>query len=410
MPDNDVLRIAVRKFGPFESAIQKQYADFQAATGCPLRLEAVPLDLNPLYEGLFKDGWLKEGAFDLAFINTDWLAEGVENGALLDLTPLLQAEPVPDYPAGWSPALTGLQKFGEAVYGLPYHDGPECLIYRRDLFEDAAEKAAFAERYGYPLAVPQTWQQFIDAAQFFTRPEQNLYGTVLAAFPDGHNAVYDFCIQLWSRGGELADPEGKPALNTPQAVASLDFYRQVAGDRAMTPPNGQEIDSVKAGELFASGQAAMMVNWFGFAAVAELPDSPIKGKVDITRLPGVQAAANASLNVYWVLSIGTGSAKIKEAYAFLRHLSRPEMDRLTTLEGGIGCRFSTWRDPEVNRVIPFYHRLAELHSSMRELPRSRFFPEVAHIIDTAVQEALNTERPSPAILGEAQAKAANIRL
>src|SRR5258706_15976356 len=121
----DVLRIAIRKFGPFESAIQKQYADFQAATGCALRLEFESLDLNPLYETLFTRAGLKDGAWDIAFINTDWLAEAVEGGALLDLAPLMRAAPIADYPHGWTPALTRLQQFGDTVYGVPYHDGPE---------------------------------------------------------------------------------------------------------------------------------------------------------------------------------------------------------------------------------------------------------------------------------------------
>jgi multiple sugar transport system substrate-binding protein len=404
--NKDVLRIAVRKFGPFETAIQKQFADFKATTGCPLNLEFEAMDLNPLYAGLVGPGWLKDGTFDLAFINTDWLPEIIEDNSLEDLTPLMAAEPIPDYPDGWSPALTRLQSSGEAVYGLPYHDGPECLVYRRDLFEDPGEQADFARRFGYKLAAPQTWKEFADAARFFTRPDRNLYGTVLAAFPDGHNAVYDLCIQLWSRGGTLVDKDGRVTMDSPQAVAALDFYREVIKDRGMTPPNPQEIDSVRSGELFAAGQVAMMVNWFGFAAVAELPGSAVRGKVDVTSLPG----SNAALNVYWVLGIGAGSTVKKEAYAFLRHLARPEMDRLTTLEGGIGCRFTTWRDPEVNRAIPFYYRLAELHQSMRELPRSKDFPAVAHLIDQAVQQAIDTDRASAKILGEAQSKAAGIRL
>ena len=44
----DTFRVAVRKFTPFEVAIRQQWDDFRAASGTTLRLEAVPLDLNPL--------------------------------------------------------------------------------------------------------------------------------------------------------------------------------------------------------------------------------------------------------------------------------------------------------------------------------------------------------------------------
>ncbi|MDZ4718362.1 MAG: extracellular solute-binding protein [Roseiflexaceae bacterium] len=406
----EILRIAVRKFGPFESAIQKQYADFQDVTGCPLALEFEALDLNPLYETLFTNGGLRDGTWDIAFIVTDWIAEAVAHDSLADLAALMATHPIPDYPHGWAPALTRFQQFGDAIYGTPYHDGPECFIYRKDLFEHPAEQAAFMAQHGYLLAAPQTWAQFEDIARFFTRPEQNLYGTVFAAYPDGHNTVYDFCLQLWSRGGELTGLDGVITLDTPEAAAALDFYRRMVNDRSVTPPNLHEIDSVKSGELFASGQIAMMVNWFGFAAVCELPDSPTKGLVAVGPLPAGEQANSASLNVYWLLSIGSGSRHREEAYAFLQHTCSRAMDKLTTLEGAIGCRLSTWVDPQVNAAIPFYHRLADLHQTTRELPRSRSLPNLVHVIDNAVQRAITTNDSTAAILREAQQAAAAITL
>src|ERR687889_317715 len=143
---SDALRVAIRKFEPFESAIVKQYADFQAATGCSLELEPVALDLNPLFETLFAEGGLKDGTWDIAFIVTDWLADAIADGALTDLTPYMETGPVDDY-----------------------HDGPECLIYRTDWFADPGEQETFRAKFGYPLTVPTTWPQFEDVARHFTR-------------------------------------------------------------------------------------------------------------------------------------------------------------------------------------------------------------------------------------------------
>lgn len=406
----DTLRIAIRAFEPFERAIQQQYASFQQATGCPLGLACEPLDLNPLVDTLFTRRGLKDGTWDIAFVVTDWVAEAVDQGALLDLAPYMQQQPIPDYPDGWSPALTRFQQFDDAIYGVPYHDGPECLIYRRDLFADPAEQAAFAARHGYPLAVPRTWQQFEDVARFFTRPDRGLFGTIFAAYPDGHNTVYDFCLQLWSRGGDLADRNGAVTLDTPAAVEALDFYRRLVNDRAATPPDLQEIDSVKSGERFAAGSVAMMVNWFGFAAVCEQPGCPVKGKVAVAPVPGSDGIDGASLNVYWLLCVGSGSRHREAAYAFLRHVCAPEMDKLTTLAGGIGCRRSTWQDPEVNAAIPFSHRLADLHRHARELPRSPELPRLVQIIDAAVQRAVAGDESTETILRRAQSDAAAIRL
>ncbi len=418
MSGESSFRVAIRKFGPFESAIQKIWRSLQETMGSALTLDAEALDLNPLYESLFTRGGLKDGTWDVAFIVTDWLAEAVDQGALLDLAPYMRTAPVPDYPQGWTPSLTQFQHFGDAVYGLPYHDGPECFIYRRDLFENQAEQRAFEQRFGYRLDPPHTWEQFHDLARFFTRPEQDLYGTVFAAFPDGHNSVYDFCLQLWSRSGDLVDSSGAVTLDTPQAAAALDFYRGMVGDRTATYPEPDAIDSVRSGELFSEGKVAMMVNWFGFAAASEQPDSPVKGKVAIAELPSgsmprrrpAKQATSVSLSVHWTLAIGSGSRHKDEAYAFLRHACSPEMDKLTTMEGAIGCRLSTWSDPEVNAAIPFYHRLADLTPDARTLPRSSHFPALAHIVDETVQQAIRSGEPSADILRHAQARAAHIRL
>ncbi|MGI9254518.1 MAG: extracellular solute-binding protein, partial [Thermomicrobiales bacterium] len=376
---SDTFRVAIRRFGPFEEAIKQQWKSYVRESGTTLRLEYESLDLNPLVESIFTNEGLRDGTWDIAFIVTDWLANAAAGGMLTDLAPLMAADPVTDYPAGWASSLLGMQQFGDAVYGVPYHDGPECLAYRKDLFEDPREQAAFREQYGYDLAVPVTWGQFVDAARFFHRPEQGLSGTVFAAFPDGHNTVYDFCLQLWGRGGELADAQGRPTLDTPEAAAALDFYRAAVNDRTMTPAGLEEIDSVKSGELFASGQVAMMVNWFGFAAVCEQPGSPTKGKVGVAPVPAGEGRESASLIVYWLLCVAAGSRHQETAYQFVRHCATAEMDKLTTLAGGIGCRMSTWEDPEVNALIPFYRQLSALHAGTRTLPRSRALPDLVHL-------------------------------
>ena len=326
------LRVAIRKFRGFEIAIERQFANWKQASGSPLELEYESLDLNPLVKALFADQGLTRGEFDVAFICTDWLADAAAEGALLDLAPMMAADPVPGYPDAWAPSLLRQQTFGESVYGLPYHDGPECLIFRKDLFDDRGHRAEFQARHGFPLAPPRTWAQFETIARFFTHPENGEYGTIFAGFPDGHNTVYDFCLQLWSRGGALHDANGRPTLDTAPARAGLDFHRRMMQDRGATPPGLAQIDSVKSGELFVDGKIAMMVNWFGFAALCEQPGSPIKGKTDVAPLPTDSGEIGPSLLVYWVLGVGSGSRHREAAYEFIRHCVSPEMDKITTLD------------------------------------------------------------------------------
>ncbi len=391
---SEPLRIAVRAFGPFESAIAKQFASFVAAAGIDATLEAVPMDLNPLHAAVIGKRGLASGDWDIAFLNTDWLAEAQADGLLEDLEPHLSRAPVPDWPDAWSPSLTGLQRFAGGLWGMPYHDGPECLVYRRDLLDAAG------------IAVPTTWDEFHAAARVLHAPEREQYGTVLALFPDGHNSFYDFCIHIWSRGGEPFDASGRSAFTTPHAHAALDFLRALVADESAMAPNAHALDSVQSGLLFAEGKVALMANWFGFAAYADTADeSRVKGLVDVAPLPAGPGGRSVSLNVFWTLAIGSGSQRKELAWDFLRHCARPEMDKLTTTEGAIGVRRSTWEDLEVNAAIPYYHKLGWLHEHAREMPLTPKLAAISHVVDDLMTAAVTTDRATADLLVEAQARA-----
>ena len=404
MPDrNNLFRIAVRKFGPFESAMEKLWERFYAKTGCSIRVEMVPMDLHPLHEALLQKEGLKNGDWDVAHINTDWLYEAYVSGALEDLAPAIAKNPPLDFPFGWSSSLLHMQQFETSIVGLPFHDGPECFIYRKDLFEHKEEQEKYKAQYGTTLQVPQTWEEFHQVARFFQRPEDNLYGTVFAGYPDGHNTVFDFSLQVWTRNGSLLNEQGEVTIDTEAAYDALSFYREILNDAGAVHPGSRTFESVQAGNAFAAGEVAMMVNWFGFASMCEVIEaSTVKGKVDITTLPKGKGGKSASLNVYWLYCIGSGSRHKNLAYDFIRFATTPENDKLLTLEGGIGCRISTWRDAEVNSIVPYYHRLESLHAYAKSLPVRSDWAQVASIIDHLVTEAMNTDRPIKELLREGQ--------
>ncbi|HUA64185.1 MAG TPA: extracellular solute-binding protein [Verrucomicrobiae bacterium] len=379
----NTFRVAVRAFPPFEFAIRKQWQSFDAGARTGLELEAVALDLHPLHDALFGPA---AGEWDAAFVVTDWIAEAAASTTLLDLAPYIAAGPPDGFPSAWSDSLLRFQRVGGQILGLPYHDGPECLIYRKDLFDEAG------------LAPPRSWDDFYEAARRLHRPEQNRYGTIFAGFPDGHNTVYDFCLQVWSRGGDLLDPHGRIRLDSDAARQGLQFYRRIVRDPSAVHPRCAEFDSVKSGYAFANGEAAFMVNWFGFAAMCQTAaESKVKDRVAVAEIPG-----GVSLNVYWTLAIPSTCRRPELAWSFLRHCASAGMDKLLTLEGGIGCRRSTWMDDDVNRAIPFYREMDRLHTGARELPLMPDWSRRAAVIDEMVIEALKSDRPEAELLAEAQ--------
>jgi multiple sugar transport system substrate-binding protein len=404
MNRNELFRIAVRKYPPFGKAIRAQWQDFESKARTGLTLDLVALDLQPLEDALFASGGMRNGDWDVAFVATDWIASMHEQNCALNLAPLLEMNPPEDYPSGWTDSLLRLQRIGDAVLGVPYHDGPECLIYRRDIFEDPDLGERFRQAYGKALGPPATWEDFHRVARFLHQPQQELYGTVFAAYPDGHNSVYDFLLQVWTRGGDLFDAAGSVRFESPEAAEALSFYRSILADKAAVHPNCRKLDSVAAGLEFAAGHVGMMINWFGFATMAQTSaESAVRGRVDVSEIPHGHHGATASLNVYWILSIAAGGPHRREAWRFLRHALALEMDKLTTMSGAIGCRRSTWSDREVNEAIPFYHQIERLHASAREIPQRPDWPQIAAIIDRLVTATIETEMPITELLREADA-------
>jgi len=395
------LRIVLRNYADFENALTEEARLFESLHP-GTKIELISVGIHELYKSAITDGGLRDGQFDLALLVTDWLAEAHAASALEDLHHWQKLIPIHDWPQGWPHSLVQPLIFGDHLSSIPWHDGPECLVYRTDLFEDPAARSAFRSQFHRGLAPPTTWEEFEQTARFFTDPASGRYGTVFAAFPDGHNTLYDFALQVWSRGGELTDSAGRPFLTTPETLAAVEFYRRVVRDPALCHPKSPQLDSTQSGDLFLAGEVAMMVNWFGFAARSGREGSPLAGKVAIAPIPSVSGTPPVSLSVFWALAMGKGSRHKDLAWQFLSFVATPERDLGITRHGTVGVRLSTWRNPELQSRIPVYREVESISLGARQLPTGPGMAAFAAIVDNLVTRALTTNEPSAAILNSTQ--------
>lgn len=385
------LRFVGRPFEGFEKALQRQMDSFVEETGYDVEFERDHRPLPEIHAELVEGGGLADGEYDLFLCLSDWLPAVADAGLLEPLDEYVADTPPQDWPNGWAESMRTLASWDGTTYGIPYHDGPEIFHYREDLFESVEEQRRFRAEYGRPLHVPKTWEEFLEVASFFTRPEEGLWGAVVAAKPDGHNDVYDFLIQLWSRGGEVIDEDGNPAFDGPAGIEALQYYHDLIHEYEVVPPESLEMESVESGQFYADGNAAMMWNWSGFGALAEVETSAIFGRTNYGIIPRSNApdGEHASLTVMYSLTIPASSEHKDLAYEFVRHAASAEMDKVTTIEGASGTRFSTWRDPEVLRMNTFYSIVTEINTSgVRMLPRIPQYTELNEILNEMVEAAV----------------------
>lgn len=397
----------------FEASVAAQRFDPDIA------LEERWVGITALERELFDTSACRDGSVDLVLVPADWLPRLASTGAIRSLDSLVRERPPAGWPDSWSRAFVDVVTFAarrgdpSAVWGVPFHDGPPILIYRTDLYESAAEQSAYRERFGVDLVPARTWAEFDRQARWFTRPDDDLFGTVLAGAPDGHNNVYDFVTQLRVRGGDvLAREESgvlRPAFGGDAGLGALAWLRRHAVDERTVPPEAARLDSVASGAAFASGRVALMMNWAGYAHTAEQPGSAVRGRVGTTVAPRRDdGSPTPVVNAFWALAMTTGSARPDEAWSAVRECLSERGDLATTRAGSSGTRLETWRDPGVVSRTPAFSLFEEAHAVSKPLPQVPELPLLVELLNDLVDRVVNRGAAASAELERAVARAESL--
>ncbi|NKB67799.1 MAG: extracellular solute-binding protein [Candidatus Latescibacteria bacterium] len=245
------------------AALQELGNEFAAETGIGVEVHQIPW---PSYQDqVFLNFGNKQTDFDIVIGDSQWIGRGATKGLYVELTDWLPgavdmttihpkaARYLCEYPPG-----------SGSFYAAPCETDAIGFVYRRDWFEDEAEQAAFQAKYGRPLAVPDTWEEFRDIAEFFQRPEHKRYGCSLLTGRGYDSIVMGFQPFLWAWGGSWGDPETfqvQGNLNNEGAVAGLTFYKELL---AFTPEGGTNADYFFNLEAFSNGSTAMVLDYFPF--------------------------------------------------------------------------------------------------------------------------------------------------
>ena len=387
-----------------ERALSRQVSAF--TRGFPeCKVNVTLYDFTELYDRLILKREILSDRCDVALILTEWLPSILRHNALLPLNSYMAADPPEDWPVGWSKSILGLQRDAQGnFYGLPYDDGPILLFYRKDLLEDHHEQEQFRSKLGRPLQVPNTWSEFLQVAQHFTKPDECLFGTCLAARPDGHDNVHGFLVQLFSRGGHLLDANIRPVFNSEEGVQGLQFYCDLISRFKVTHPDSLNVDSTGVGEAYSRGEVFMAVDWRNAGSLAEVPEvSRVTGRTGSWIVPKGDGprGRHVSLGIYWILAIPRQSKKKDWAYRFVRFMASREMDKITSLEGANGSRISTWSDKEIVGRWPFYATFEKAHEDVEYLPQIPEYPKICEAINDAMHSALKGSKTARQALNDA---------
>lgn len=258
-----------------------------------VNLDIIGFSFEDLYTKLKTEFVAGTGAYDVVVFFPKYLGDFVANGYIVPLTPYFNKFD-PDS-EDIVPAFRDLtSKVGNDYYTLPYDGDVLALFYRTDLFDNADEKAAFQAKYGYPLAVPETWDQYLDVAQFFTRKAgeklagqaltEPFYGTATYGNKDFQYAWY--LNYAASMGFQYFDEKMNPGINSPVAVKALETYKK---EFQYAPPETITFGFDELQAAFLQGHCAMEIQWTDPGRVGQNPEiSKIVGKIGTALVPGTK--------------------------------------------------------------------------------------------------------------------------
>ena len=207
------------------------------------------------------------------------------------------------------------------LVGLPLYVDGGLLYFRKDLLE----KHGFA-------SPPATWDNLRNYAKIIQEKERgsnpDFWGFVWqGAQYEGLtcNALEYFV----SAGGGFLDDAGTPVFYSAPNMKALSFMKDLIQTDKISPPNTfTDMKEEEVRQVFHQGNALFERNWPYAWSLHQSEDSPVRGKVGISSLPGFDDHKGASTLGGWHIVVSRFSDRKKDAAAFLKFVTSPALQSI----------------------------------------------------------------------------------
>jgi multiple sugar transport system substrate-binding protein len=293
-------------------------------------VKVVEVQTAEMFTKIMQDYRSGAGAYDALNVIPAWMPDLANAGALEVLDPYVDKYGYRDELQKIAPTYRDNQmKVGDKIYGFPDDGDVFVMYYRKDVFDDAANKDAFKAKFGHDLTVPKTWKEFDEVGQFLTDKNQpNLYGA--GFFRQPPYAMYMFQERFRNEGGKFFDADSMKA--TINSDIGVKVFTDMRNENKFMPPGVEQWGFVENLAAFLQGQTAMTISWPPYGRWAEgygtdqealnwVPKSQIAGKVGYATPPG----GHPELAAGFALSVSSTSKNKDAAYLFIQWLNSEDI-------------------------------------------------------------------------------------
>ncbi|OCO99255.1 ABC transporter substrate-binding protein [Ensifer sp. LC13] len=340
------------------NALVELSKDFETKSGNTMKFEFVPWPnfadrmLNELNSG----GKL----CDLMIGDSQWIGGAAENGQYIKLNDFFDKEGIKmsDFIPATVVGYAEWPKNTPNYWALPAFGDVVGWTYRKDWFSRPELQAEFKQKYGRDLAVPKTFAELKDIAEFFQKRQidgKTVYGAAIYTERGSEGITMGAMDVLYSFGFEYGNPKKAYELdgfvNSADAVKGLEFYKALYD--CCTPPGHSDAYMSEDIDAYKSGQVALQMNfaftWPGIHVDANVGGDKSGYFPNPAGPTGIQFAQLGGQGI----SVVAASDKQKEALDYIKWFAQPEIQKKWWSLGGYSALRSVVEDPGFATSQPY---------------------------------------------------------
>jgi len=359
-----------------------------------VEIKELPENADAQRQQMVQNAQNQSDAFTILNMDVVWTSEFAANQWVVQLP----EDKFPDL-SKLIPATVETAKYRDKLYAVPITSDGGLLYYRKDLLDQAG------------VQVPKTWDEMLAACLAVQAkvPAAKGMSCYAGQFEKYEGLTVNFSEAINSAGGVVVGKDGKPNVDTPEALAGLEELTKGFTTGAI-PKAAITYKDEEGRRAFQEGKLLFHRNWPYVYALASKTDgsSKIVGKFGVAPLPGKTGPGVSSLggHDYAISAFAKNKGTAVDFINFMASEARQKANLTGSSQAPTWA--SLYDDPELNKQFPYLTPLKASILGAQPRPRVVKYGDVTAAIQASAYDALSGKTQPKQALTDLQTKLSSL--